>query len=150
MTLLRRRLALLSRGRATDSGAASAFVVGFAIVLMVAAGLVIDGGTALNARMRVADDAEQAARAGADAIDLETLRDTGVTTLDPALARQRVSAFLTAVGYGPGQYSVTVTGGTVTVTVSDTVATNLLSLIGIDSFPVEATASSTALTGPRS
>ena len=42
--------------RGDESGTATAFVVGFAIVLLACAGLVIDGGTALNARMTLADD----------------------------------------------------------------------------------------------
>ena len=54
----------------SERGAASVFVVGMSVMLFVCAGLVVDGGLAINARMKVADDAEQASRIGADTLDL--------------------------------------------------------------------------------
>ena len=72
-----------------ERGTATAFVVGFAVVLLACAGLVIDGGSALNARMTLADDVEQAARAGAQEIDILTLRSSNLVQLDPRAAEAR-------------------------------------------------------------
>jgi Flp pilus assembly protein TadG len=136
------------RRRRGEGGAATVFVIGLAIVLLVAAGLVIDGGLAINARMKVADDAEQAARAGADAIDLDTLRTSGQVTIDPALARSAASSYLADVGYAFGQYDVTVDADSVDVTVRDRVGTALLELVNISNFDVRAYATASPLTGP--
>ncbi len=55
----------------------SVFTVLFSVVVFLLAGLLVDGGSAINARLRANDIAEQAARAGADQIDVDHLRDTG-------------------------------------------------------------------------
>jgi Flp pilus assembly protein TadG len=55
----------------------SVFVVIFSVVVFLLAGLLVDGGAAINARLKAADIAEQGARAAADEIDVETLRSTG-------------------------------------------------------------------------
>ncbi|MFC4586586.1 pilus assembly protein TadG-related protein [Sphaerisporangium corydalis] len=59
----------------------SVFVVIFSVVVFMLAGLLVDGGAAINARLRAADIAEQAARAAADQIDVENLRLTGQVRL---------------------------------------------------------------------
>ncbi|MEV4461266.1 MULTISPECIES: pilus assembly protein TadG-related protein [unclassified Microbispora] len=59
----------------------SVFVVLFSGVVFLLAGLLVDGGAAMNARLKAADIAEQAARAAADQIDVETLRATGQVRL---------------------------------------------------------------------
>lgn len=130
--------------RRDERGAATAFVVGMAITLLACAGLVVDGGTALNARMKLADDAEQAARAGAQELDQGALRDSGVVQVDDAAARQRAGAFMTARGYDV--VSIEVVGDSVTVTASDVVQAQLLTIIGFNSFDIEATATADAVT----
>ena len=62
----------------------------------------------------------------------------------PLVARNRAVTFLRDLGHDTG--SVSVQGGTVTVTASDTVDTVLLNLVGIQRFDVEATATSEAVT----
>nr|WP_279339746.1 pilus assembly protein TadG-related protein [Sphaerisporangium perillae] len=59
----------------------SVFVVIFSVVVFLLAGLLVDGGAAINARLRASDVAEQAARAAADQIDVENLRATGQVRL---------------------------------------------------------------------
>ncbi|WP_344976957.1 pilus assembly protein TadG-related protein [Streptosporangium fragile] len=59
----------------------SIFTVLFSVVVFLLAGLLVDGGAAINARLRAADVAEQAARAAADQIDVEHLRATGQARL---------------------------------------------------------------------
>ena len=98
---MRRLLATLRARlvRRDEGGTATVFVVGFAVVLLACAGLVIDGGSAINARMKLADDVEQAARAGAQQIDIDTLRGSNVVTLDGLAAEARARQYLNALGY---------------------------------------------------
>jgi Flp pilus assembly protein TadG len=121
-----------------ESGAATVFVVAFAVVLLVMAGLVVDGGLAINARQRVADDVEQAARAGSQHLDLVSLRDGGLVRIDPGPAQEAARTFLAERRY-PGS-GVTVTANAQQVTVSAQIdqPTALLSLIFIDHFTVRA------------
>ena len=138
------------RGRIRDeAGSAAIFVIGMSIVLFVCAGLVVDGGLAINARMSVADDAEQASRVGADSIDVDLLRSGGGVVIDEDLARQRASNYLGDRGYGPSEFDVDVADGTVRVSVRDTTTTMILGLVGIDEYGVEAGAVSQPETGPN-
>lgn len=134
--------------RSDERGAASIFVLGMSIVLLVCAGLVVDGGLAINARMRVADDAEQASRVGADSIDLDILRAGGGIVINPDLAAQRSADYLSSRGYTPSQFSLDIQGETVSVTVRDTTDTMILGVVGIDTYDVEAAASATPETEP--
>ena len=68
-----------------EAGMVTAFVVIFTFALLVMAGLVLDGGLALAAKVQAIDAAQAAARAGAQAIDIPTYRATGQITLDPGL-----------------------------------------------------------------
>ena len=134
-----------------EDGTATAFVVGFAIVLLACAGLVIDGGTALNARMKLADDVEQAARAGAQQIDLVALRQDNVVRLDPSGAEARANAYMSAIGYtNYGAHVVNCADGTpnacVQVAGQDTVPTTLLKLAGVPPFTIRASATAQAVT----
>lgn len=135
--------------RRDERGSASIFVLGMSIVLMVCAGLVVDGGLAINARMRVADDAEQASRIAADSIDEPLLRSGGAIEIDPALAAQRSADYLNGRGYTPAQYSLEIEGETVSVTVRDTTDTMILGVVGIDTYDVEAAASAEPETEPE-
>ncbi len=134
-----------ARRRRDEGGTATAFVVGFAIVLIAAAGLVIDGGAALNARMRLADDVEQAARAGAQHIDLATLRRTGRVVIDQPAAADAARNYLLALGYTDIAPPVA-NADTVAVQARDTVSTTTLGLIGFDAFHIEASATAQAVT----
>jgi Flp pilus assembly protein TadG len=60
-----------------DRGSAALFVAIFALPMIFMAGLVIDGGAALEARQRASDIAEQAARAAAGQCDVALLRSLG-------------------------------------------------------------------------
>ncbi len=130
------------RRRHAERGSASIFTIGMAIVLLVCAGLVVDGGLAINARMRVADDAEQAARVGADSIDIAQLRDSGTLVVDEGLARDRAASYLRGRGYSNGQYRIDVNGNAVEVAVQDIADTSLLKLVNINSYEVNAAATS--------
>ncbi|WP_019137084.1 pilus assembly protein TadG-related protein [Cellulomonas massiliensis] len=151
---LRRALARAERrvGRRLDEagddrGAMSAFVVVLVVALLLLAGLVVDGGRAVNARALALDDAEQAARAGANQVDLAHLRQTGEVRLDRGEAERAARAFLVARGYDGGAVQVASDGNSVTVEVSDRVPTVLLSLALVDDFTVEGTATARAAVG---
>ncbi|MFJ2031544.1 TadE/TadG family type IV pilus assembly protein [Streptosporangium sp. NPDC087985] len=69
------------RRAAGERGSMSVFTVIFSVAVFLLAGLLVDGGAAINARLRAADIAEQAARSAADQIDVEHLRATGQARL---------------------------------------------------------------------
>lgn len=139
-----RRVTRRVRRRSSERGTATAFVVGIAVTLLMCAGLVADGGTALNARMKLADDVEQAARSGAQEIDELSVRGDGAIRLDPERARTRAASYVNSRGYRNA--GITVDEDTITVQAKDTVDTKLLGLIGINSFDVSASATSEAVT----
>lgn len=68
------RLGAAARRARDERGSISMFVVIFTISVLLLAGLVYDGGLAIAARQRAADVAEEAARAGANAVDTDALR----------------------------------------------------------------------------
>lgn len=85
--------------RRGERGSMAVFTVIFSVVVFLLAGLLVDGGAAINARLRAADVAEQAARAGADRIDVDHLRATGgVRLLDEAEVCARAGEVVTAHG----------------------------------------------------
>lgn len=137
----------MRRATRSERGAVSAMVVTLIVMLFMLAGLVIDGGFAINARQRIFDDAEQAARAGANQIDIAALRETGQVVLLESEARQAAVDYMTARGYDAGRVSVQVNGDEVLVHAEDTVNTSLLQLIFIDDFPIEGQATSRPAVG---
>lgn len=69
-----------------EDGQVTAFAVVMTVNLLLCAGLVLDGGQALAARVRLIGVAQEAARAGAQQLDLTTYRKTGQAMLDPPRA----------------------------------------------------------------
>ena len=136
----------LGPGRLGDpeSGTVTAFVVVFMLALVVMAGLVLDGGLALSAKVQAIDDAQAAARAGAQAIDVPLYRSTGEITLDPAQATSDAEGFLARAGRTG---TASVTGDQVTVTVTIRQPTQILSVVGVDSFTETGSGSATAEQG---
>ena len=124
-----------------EAGMVTAFVVIFTVALLVMAGLVLDGGLALSAKVRAIDDAQAAARAGAQAINIPLYRSTGQITLDPAQASADAEQYLAQAGQTG---TVTVNGDQVTVTITVTQPTQLLSLAGIHDLTVSGSGTATA------
>ncbi|MGH2604470.1 MAG: pilus assembly protein TadG-related protein, partial [Dehalococcoidia bacterium] len=104
------RMSLRARG---ERGSVSAFVAVIALGLLMVAGLVYDGGQVLAAQATARDLAANAARAGAQEIDLDALRADGVPLLDPDRAVTAARDYLTAAG---AEGDVVVEGTTITVT----------------------------------
>jgi len=78
---------LRSRRPAGQRGSFTFAVIFWALMAMMLAGLVVDGGLAISERQRAGDIAEQAARAGADDLDQNALR-AGNYLLDPGACDQ--------------------------------------------------------------
>ncbi len=111
----------------------TAFVVVLTIGILALAGLTLDGGLALAAKVQANGQAQAAARAGAQAIDLTAYRSTGTLQLVPAQAVADAQSYLAGVG---ASGTVTVSGDTVTVAVTATEHTQLLGMVGISSLTV--------------
>lgn len=116
----------------------TAFIASIMVALLALTGLVLDGGSALAAKVRANGQAEAAARAGAQAIDLTTYRANNRLQLIPAQAVADAQNFLTSVS---ATGTVTVADNTVTVTVTTSQPTQLLGLVGISNLSVHGTGS---------
>lgn len=108
-----------------DRGAVTAFAVIAVIGLLMAAGLVLDGGRLLAARRDAIDVGRGAARAGAQAVIPAVPGSGGTAQVDPVRAQALAQAYLARAGY---QGDVTITGDTVTVTVHTRVSMVILPL----------------------
>jgi hypothetical protein len=127
-----------------EEGMVTSFVVIFTLALILMAGLVLDGGLTLAAKVQAINEAQAAARAGAQAIDLPTYRATGQITLNPAQATVDADNYLAAAGHTG---TVVVDGEQVTVTVTITQPTQILDIAGINNFTVTGTGTATAEQG---
>jgi len=103
----------MSRPVADERGAISTFLAVIALALLMAAGLAIDGGRKVTALREASHLADNAARAGAQAVDLDTLRTAGDLRLSADQVAARVDQYLAPLGHTA---NVTVSGDTVTVT----------------------------------
>lgn len=131
----RSRRPALRRLREDQSGRVTAFVVIIVTAVLLFAGLVLDGGLALAAKVRALGEAQEAARAGAQEIDLAAYRANGTLRLEPQQASAAARNYLAAAGHTG---TVSVAGNTVHVTVTVSQPTQLLPLIGIGSITVTA------------
>lgn len=131
------------RSRSEERGQVTAFVVGIAGALLLLAGLVVDGGRAISARLQALDDAQQAARIGAEMLSPSSLRGGG-SVLDPTAATAAAQAFLTAAGTSG---HVTVNGSQVDVTVTTTVQTPILGIVNVHALTVSESGSAQAQRG---
>ncbi|MBC7593420.1 MAG: hypothetical protein H7288_05710 [Kineosporiaceae bacterium] len=130
--------------RARDErGAAAIFVMLMTVTMLVGGGLVIDGGYALAERRKLTNQAEQAARVGADALDQTSLRDGGAPRVDTGRATIAAARYLAQVG--APRSSTSVVGGVVTVTLQGHSDTAILSLVGFSRIPVNASASARSI-----
>jgi len=144
---MNRMRCLLRRVRARtgdDAGQVTPFVVILTIALIAFAGLVLDAGMALSAKVQALDAAQAAARAGAQQLNLTAYRTSNVAALDPPRAEAAARGWLSAAGLDG---TVTATTTTVTVTVRRTTRTQLLQLVGVRSLDVSATATATSIHG---
>jgi Flp pilus assembly protein TadG len=131
---------------ADDSGAISIILVLLAGALFGLAGLVWDGGRAITARQHAADLAEQAARAGANDLDLTAIRDQGSDSIDGRRAIADACHYVLVASPASG-CTATATGESVTVTVTTHTPTALLGIIGLSSLTTHGHATASAVRG---
>ncbi|MGP4115014.1 pilus assembly protein TadG-related protein [Streptomyces sp. 4N509B] len=127
-----------------DRGQVTAFVVGVLLGLWLFTGLVVDGGLALAAKVRAMDTAQEAARTGAQQLDIDALREHQTYRLDTQRATSAARSHVAATG---NTARVTVDGDTVTVHVTHHVRTQILQLAGLNEITVAATGTAHARTG---
>jgi hypothetical protein len=130
------RLRRLPIGR--DGGQITAFVVVMMAALILLAGLVLDGGLTLAARERALGEAQQAARAGVQGVNLAVYRADGKLILSPSEAVADGRAYLASIG---ADGTVTVAGNTVTASVTIVQPMQILDVAGLQSITVHASAS---------
>ena len=119
----------MTAGWASEDGATTIFVVGLATALLMLAGLLYDGGRILDARREAFHTADNAARAAAQAVDIDAVRSGAAPLLDVAAAEVAAREYLDRLGL---QGDVLVTADQVSVTVSMDVEMALLQAIGLD------------------
>lgn len=98
-----------------ERGTITAFVAVVATALVLVAGMAYDGGRVIAEHNAARNDAERAARAGAQQIDLDHLRATNEPRLDPLAAEQAAIRYLRLAGTTG---TATASGASITVTVT--------------------------------
>ncbi|QAY71631.1 pilus assembly protein TadG-related protein [Xylanimonas protaetiae] len=132
----------LRRSGSAERGSISAWAVVSTLALILCAGLAVDLGGQVHTLQRAHDLAQQAARAGGQALSAAHAQRGDVLAVDVVAAKAEANRYLDAAGVTG---TVTVTNGNeVTVTVTDTYDTILLGIIGITH--LDATADATART----
>ena len=116
-----------------EGGTVTAFVVVFTAALLLFAGLVIDGGLTLAARVEAIAEAQSAARAGAQAVDLATFRASGELNLNANEARKAALAYLASTGH---EGAVQIRGAEVEVSVRITQPMQILGIAGLANLTV--------------
>ncbi len=127
--------------RGPDEGSVTAFTVIVVMGLLAVLGLTVDGGLALAAKVRAYGEAQEAARDGARHLDLKHLREDHQLSLRAADAERAALAYVRAAG-ATGEAQAT--ADSTTVTVHRTQRTQLLTLLGISTIHVTATATAHA------
>jgi hypothetical protein len=107
-----------------------------AAAFVILAGLVYDGGRALAAKTAAIDEAQQAARTAAQALDPADLRDN-ILTLNPSQAVADAENYIASCG---DTGTVTINGDQISVAVVHHQPTSILGVIGISEITVTGTA----------
>jgi hypothetical protein len=131
----------VTRPHRTDRGSVSALVAVVAVGLVMVAGLAYDGGQIVTAQATARDLAANAARAGAQEVDLDELRATGRAFLQPDRATAAAHDYLATTGHTA---TITVDGPTITVSVH---VTQPMHILPLPDRTVTATDTATAATG---
>jgi alkanesulfonate monooxygenase SsuD/methylene tetrahydromethanopterin reductase-like flavin-dependent oxidoreductase (luciferase family) len=134
----RPRILRRAERRERERGSITAVVVVFAAAFLVLGGLVYDAGRAMAAKTTAIDEAQQAARTAAQALNAGELRNNVLATT-PGQAIADAEAYIAASG---DTGTVTITGQTITVHVVRRQSTSLLALVGVGEITVSGTASS--------
>ncbi|MEK7293291.1 MAG: Tad domain-containing protein [Actinomycetota bacterium] len=129
------------RVRVSDEGSITALVVVLVMTFVACAGLAVDGGRLVAAKIELGDHAENAARAGAQ--EITSLR-SGSPTIDESRAVRAVEEYLSIQGIEGDAY---IENNSVTVNVSRSLPMTLLSLFGMTTKTLTANRSATPVDG---
>lgn len=130
-----------------DDGYVTVMFAGIFLAVMTTIGLLVDGSIALTAHRQANNEAEQAARAGAQAIDTAGYTSGRGLAIDPDAARRAAAAYLAGTGHA---YTITVAGPReITVTVTVVAKTRFLGVVGTGSVTATGTGRSTQLVDSR-
>jgi Flp pilus assembly protein TadG len=141
----RTRRARDSDRRRHERGVAAAWTLILTSTAFVALlGLVGGGGELINERVEAKRAAEQAARAGADALSASAVR-SGSDQVDPGAAIVRAQSVLRAAGWSG---TVRVQGSEVVVTATGTREPQFLGLLGVGAIKIRETGSAHAISTP--
>jgi len=116
----------------------TAFVVVLFAAFVMFGGLIVDAGGALADKTAAMGVAQEAARAGAQQLDLTVLRQGGTVRLLPEQAVAAAQSYLAQAG---ATGTVTIVDNTVTVTVTAVHDNLLLGVVGLDTLTVTGTGS---------
>ena len=134
---------LPARCRDAERGAIGVFLAVLAPGLLLIIGLAVDGGAKVAATQRANAIADEAARAGGQALDVSAAL-AGQVRVDPASAVAAAQDYLHRNGV---QGAVTVVDGdTLTVSTTITEPTTFLGLIGIQTMTVEGSGTADLIT----
>ncbi|SOC49476.1 hypothetical protein SAMN05660748_2203 [Blastococcus aggregatus] len=131
------------RDQDADRGALGVFLAVLVPGLLLIIGLAVDGGAKVAATQRANAIADEAARAGGQALDVSAAL-AGDVRVDPGAAVAAAQDYLSRNGV-QGAVAV-VDGDTLTVTTTITEPTSLLSLIGIQTMTVEGSGTAALIT----
>ncbi|MEU7488064.1 pilus assembly protein TadG-related protein [Streptomyces sp. NPDC042319] len=124
-----------------DTGQVTAFVVGVVVALWLFTGIVVDGGLALAGKARALDIAQEAARTGAQQLDIGRLRRADDVRLVHGKATSTAHAYVTSTG---DTGTASVHGNSVTVRVTHHQRAQILHLVGVRTLTMTAMASAQA------
>ncbi|WP_338672605.1 pilus assembly protein TadG-related protein [Streptomyces sp. SCSIO 30461] len=124
-----------------DRGQLTPFAVGVIAALWLFAGIVVDGGLALAAKAQALDTAQEAARVGAQQLDVGRLRRGSQVRLLKQRAAAAARAHIASTG---DTGTASVRSDAVTVHVTHHQSTQVLQLIGLRTLTVHATGSARA------
>jgi Flp pilus assembly protein TadG len=141
---MRRQPCAAPADRERDSGALTLMMAVMMVILLVFAGLVIDGGRKLDEAQNAYAIAQEAARAGAGMVNTADAYKSGTYEVDVPQARAAAQAYLASAGYNG---TVSISGNNITVTVQVVEHTTVLSLIGIDTLKSTGSATASLVTG---
>jgi uncharacterized membrane protein len=106
-----------------DAGVVTTFVIIFSVLLVFVIGLVVDGGRMLAEHRRARNLADSAARAGAQAISEDAVRNGDTVILDPGAAEVAACAFVDDPDYA---CTAVATGNRIEVTLNGSIDLLLL------------------------
>lgn len=136
---------VVRRRAADERGEVSVLAAGLVPALIIAIGLVVDGGGRLQAQDQAQYAAEQAARAAAQQVSISALQYGKPPVVDRARAVEAAQETLTAAGV-TGQVDV-VDGASVRVSTTVVYRTKFLPLIGVGQLTATGSAEARAVRG---